>query len=77
MIKQKVVPRLLADDMLLVAIGSGHLTRFQNALNATHTFLRDIGATNSTSKSIFFLHQTQQEHGSTTKYWTHIKKKEK
>lgn len=37
--EMKVQPRLLADEMLLVTIGSGHLTRFKKALNATHTHI--------------------------------------
>ena len=47
-------PALLADDLLIYAKGQDMLPNFSQALTRTHTYLQDLGATLSTSKSYNF-----------------------
>ena len=48
------IPALLADDILLYAKGPNMLQDFSSALTRTHTYLQDLGATISMSKSYNF-----------------------
>ena len=48
-------PRVLADDLQLIATGPRHADTFQCAFDTTHTHLHDMGAKLAPSKSIIFL----------------------
>ena len=48
----KVKPRILADDLQLMCIGTGHSEAFEFAFDATHQHLEDIGAKLAPKKSI-------------------------
>ena len=48
----KVKPRILADDLQLMATGSNHLSKFKEAFDATHKHLEDLGAKLAPKKSI-------------------------
>ena len=52
--KMDVIPRILADDILIMAIGNEHEKRFKAAYEATHVFLQDIGALMAPTKSTTF-----------------------
>lgn len=47
----KSVPRVLADDMLILIHGKEHVQQFQHNLKATHQDLNDIGRNNAPEKS--------------------------
>ena len=53
-----VVPRTLADDLLIIAAGPQHLEHIIEATAATHTFLEKMGARVATHKSIVFASNT-------------------
>ena len=48
------VPRILADDLMILTHGTQHLIKMQEALNFTHQFLQDMGATVAPKKSFVF-----------------------
>ena len=39
-----VVPRILADDLQIIATGPNHLENFEHAFDKTHEHLHDMGA---------------------------------
>ena len=45
------VPRVLADDIMLIASGTYHLSIFTNGLESTRAYLQDMGARIATAKS--------------------------
>ena len=47
-------PRSLADDLLILAIGDGHARRMSDALDATLTYLADMGGKVAPNKSMTF-----------------------
>ena len=49
-----VVPRILADDLQILARGANRLNRFENASDATHKHLYDMGARVAPKKSVVF-----------------------
>ena len=49
-----VKPRILADDLQLLARGPNHLEQFQYAFDATHKHLHDMGAKIAPKKSVTF-----------------------
>ena len=50
--EMNVQPRILADDLQLMAKGEEHLRRFQEAYDATHRHLQDMGARVSGDKCV-------------------------
>lgn len=48
------VPKVLADDVLIVVTGRHMLRVFANTLNATHSYLQDLGARIAPTKSYNF-----------------------
>eukprot|EP00972_Heterocapsa_arctica_P045770 6754819-Heterocapsa_arctica.AAC.1 len=44
MIYMEAAPRILADDLLILAFGPDHARKFRDAYTATHHYLADIGA---------------------------------
>ncbi len=55
MVKEmNVQPKVLADDVLIIAQGKGMLSKLANTLNATHVFLQDMGAKVAPTKSFNF-----------------------
>ena len=55
MIRQKnVIPRVLADDILLMSTGGWPTGKFIEAFDATHMYLQDMGASLATEKSLTF-----------------------
>ena len=51
---QNVIPRTLADDLLIVATGENSLTHIINATESTHEYLADLGSRVATNKSMLF-----------------------
>ena len=49
-----VMPRVLADDVLLIATGRDMLKQFAKALDATHSYLHAMGARVASAKSYNF-----------------------
>ena len=49
-----VVPRVLADDILVTALGEQPTLIFINAFDSTHQYLDDIGAKLAADKSLTF-----------------------
>ena len=49
-----VVPRILADDLQILARGPNHLSHFEYAFDATHKHLYDMGARIAPKKSVVF-----------------------
>ncbi len=47
-------PRILADDIMLIATGKGFLRRFATTLNLSHHYLLDMGAKIAHGKSLNF-----------------------
>ena len=39
-----VTASVIADDMLIIAHGANHIKQIEDALNATHKYLEDIGS---------------------------------
>ena len=52
--QHNVIPRTLADDLLITASGKEHVDDLVKANNATHRFLEDMGAKVATHKSVLF-----------------------
>ena len=50
----QVLPRVLADDVCIIAKGSHMLKKLARALNATHRFCQDMGAKIAPTKSLNF-----------------------
>ncbi len=48
------LPRILADDIMLIAKGKGAIRRFASVLNLSHQYLLDMGAKIAHGKSINF-----------------------
>ena len=66
------IPRVLADDLLILNIGRGHLEAFTKALNATHEFLYDMGARVASNKSYNFSNNKGTRTWLRTHIWTKI-----
>ena len=49
-----ITPRVLADDILLIAAGNGHLGTIVKGIEATFQYLNDIGAKAAPAKSYAF-----------------------
>ena len=49
-----IAPRVLADDLLLLGIGEGHIGAFHVAFNNTLEYMQDMGAKISPTKSYIF-----------------------
>ena len=52
--ERQVYPRILADDLQVMAIGEDHLEDYVGAVDAIHKHLQDLGAKISPSKCISF-----------------------
>ena len=52
--EMKVKPRILADDLQLLAKGRQHLKRFEEGFDATHKHLEDMGAKLAPNNTIAF-----------------------
>ena len=50
--EMSVVPRVLADDILLVTTGADHEQRFIEGYSATHLYLADMGAKLAADRSL-------------------------
>lgn len=48
------IPRVLADDLMILTSGINHLSKMQEAVNYTHQILQDMGATIAPQKSFLF-----------------------
>ena len=49
-----VKPRVLADDLQILATGPRHLELFEQAFDSTHEHLEDLGAKMAPNKSMTF-----------------------
>jgi hypothetical protein len=67
-----VVPRSLADDLLVLAFGNGHLQRTTEAYKGTFSFLHCIGAKVSAKKSYTFCSTSEGRNTLRSHFWTHI-----
>jgi hypothetical protein len=70
-----VVPRSLADDLLVLAIGDGNVQRTIDAYKGTFSFLHCIGAKVSAKKSYTFSSTTAGRATLRGHFWTHINAK--
>ena len=52
--ERSVVPRILADDLQVIAVGKNHLEDYTEAMDATHKHLQDMGAKVSPPKCVSF-----------------------
>ena len=50
----RAIPRILADDLMVLTHGTKHCENMQRALNFTHEFLHDMGAVVAPKKSFIF-----------------------
>ena len=53
-VQQRVRPSVLVDDIMLLANGHGMIDSFVSAMNATHSYLIDLGAKLAPKKSFNF-----------------------
>ena len=51
---QGSIPKLLADDVLILTVGQGMVKRYAKCLDATHSYFQDMGASISIPKSFNF-----------------------
>ena len=65
-------PRSLADDLLIVAEGEGHAKKLSLALDATLTFLSDMGGKVAPSKSLVFSTCARTRSWLSRKFWKPI-----
>ena len=49
-----LIPRVLADDVMVLARGADHVRRFQIGFTQTHGYVQDIGGRIAPSKSYTF-----------------------
>ena len=48
------IPRILADDIMLLTTGPDHLELFTDTFTATHKYLQDLGSQIAPTKSLTF-----------------------
>ena len=65
-------PRILADDIFLLGIGSEGIENFPGAFEQTHEYITDIGATLAPDKSYTFATHQQHRAWLKTHKWKHI-----
>ena len=65
-------PRVLADDLLLLGIGSGHFTAFVHAFNITHKYMQDIGAKIAPDKSLLFSNDSAIRSSLASEHWAYL-----
>ncbi len=52
--RAEVTPRTLADDLLIIAVGNRHQSRYINAMQLSRQYFADIGAKVATNKCFSF-----------------------
>ena len=65
--------RVLADDLLLLGVGTGHLQPFVTAFSRTHEFLHDMGARISADKSFVFSNDSGIRCWLKKHWWPHLR----
>ena len=65
-------PRLLADDVLLMAAGPGAWERFQQGFNATHVYIMDLGGKIAAAKSYLFSTDRAWRNRLRAHHWEHL-----
>ena len=65
------VPRTLADDLLVTAVGPNHLKDIITATDATHNFLNSMGARVATQKSILLTNNYNTRQQLRQHVWKH------
>ena len=66
------IPRILADDLMILASGINHLTTMQQAINLTHEMLHDMGAVVAPKKSFIYSNQAHARRWYSRHVWPHI-----
>eukprot|EP00973_Karenia_brevis_P005659 773365-Karenia_brevis.AAC.1 len=64
-----VIPRALADDLLLLATGDYVIHAFENGMNMTCKFLHDIGAKIAPDKCKVFASKAMHKNWLASKVW--------
>ena len=72
MLQMQVDPRVLADDVLLIAKGARMVRKFAAALEATHGYLQAMGAKIAPSKSYNFASAKEGKKWLRETWWSHI-----
>ena len=73
----KVIPRALADDLTIVAIGPNHEKRFKQAYGATMQYLDAIGAKPAPAKCFTFSTSQDTRFGLSRHYWQELQSRVK
>jgi len=66
------IPRILADDILIITTAKGHLQSFTATLNATHLYLHNIGARVASNKSYNFSTSKLARQSLAKHLWTNV-----
>ena len=69
----KVIPRILADDILIATNGHMHLKQFVHAMNLTHLYILDIGGKIAPSKSRILTNDKAANDWLNDYTWKHVK----
>jgi hypothetical protein len=73
MVKERAgIPRLLADDILVMAIGHKHEQLFKDCYDLTHQFLQDVGAKIASSKCFAFSTHPTTRRRLRLHYWEYL-----
>ena len=68
----RVITKVLADDVMIVAKGKRMLASFANALGATHTYMQDMGSRIAPSKSFNFASTAKARVWLRETWWTQV-----
>ena len=68
-------PRILADDLMLLTVGSLHVSKMHQAIDLTHEMLQDMGAKVAPKKSFIFSNMSAARKWYTSHNWTIISAK--
>ena len=67
-----IQPRVLADDLMLLGIGEGHLNAFYHAFSDTHLYMQDLGAKIAPEKSLLFSNDGAIRRWISEVHWIHL-----
>ena len=65
-------PRMLADDLMVLTFGIHHCANMKTAVDATHVFLQDMGATVAPNKSYLFSNVSSARRLYSQHTWKHV-----
>ena len=62
-------PRVLADDIFLLAVGDGHAARFERSFDITHRYIADMGSRMEPKKSLILSSCSDTREAMRSKKW--------